>query len=192
MIKVIAFDFTGVVAPGPLMQWIKENLTPDDERYTLAQKSSHKWDMGEVTLDEAYILMSKITGVSPELIWESFFEKSIANNDVIELIKRLKPKYKIALFSNHLGELLRKLLAKHEIADLFDEIIISSEHRKKKPDPKFFQKFLKIINVRKSEIVFIDDTKVNVDASNSLGIKAILYVDSEQLVNELHNLGVKS
>src|SRR6266852_5936516 len=114
MINAIAFDFTGVVMPGPILEWAKRNLSPDDEKYLLMMESAHKWDMGKVTLDEAYQLMSRITGVAPEAIWQTFFESSLLNTDVVAIIKKLKRHYRIALFSNHIGELVRKLLLKHQ------------------------------------------------------------------------------
>ncbi len=191
MIKAIVFDYTGVISQGPIMEWIKKNLTPDDNRYLLIKESSYKWDMGEITLDEAYLRIEKATGVSSEKIWDTFFKNTTLENEVIEIIKKLKKNYKIILFSNHLAELLRKLLAKHQITDLFDKILISSEHKMKKPSGEFFKVLVSITETNKDEMVIIDDTSENVRASNKFGIKAITYKDSKTLISDLQKLSVK-
>jgi len=190
MIKAIAFDFKGVVMPGPIAEWAEKNLTHDDDKYKLLIESSRKWDVGEIPLEEAYQIMSQITGVASNKIWETFFENKPLNEEVIEIIKNLKKHYKIGLFSNHIGELVRKILYKHQITDLFDEILISSEHRKKKPDPKFFKILLIVMGVKKDDIIFIDDSSTNVQAAISLGIKAIFYKNPQQLIIDLNELGI--
>lgn len=190
MIRTIAFDYTGVISQGPIMNWIKENLTPDDKRYELIKQSSHKWDIGEIGLGEAYLKISEVTGVAVDRIWETFFENTKLESEILGIIKKLKKNYKIILFSNHMGELLRKLLTKHEITDLFDDIIISSEHKMKKPSVEFFNALVSIAGNNKEEVILIDDTKENIDASNQFGIKAILYTDSKKLIDDLCQLNI--
>lgn len=191
MIKAIVFDYTGVISHGPIGDWVRKNLTSEDKRYILFNESSHKWDMGEITLEEIYLRISSITGVKVELIWDKFFENTILKNDVINIIKRLKKKYKIVLFSNHAGELLRRLLIKHKITELFDEILISSEHKMKKPSPEFFNLLLNITKVKKDEMVFVDDNKLNVEATNKFGILCFIFQSSQKLIRDLKSLGVK-
>lgn len=191
MIKVIAFDYAEVVAEGPMSKWIRESLTQGDIRIEEYKKQAHKWDVGEMALDEAYKVLGKLTGNPPELVWEKFYEKSQPNWELIELIKKLKPRYKIFIFSNFIGEMLRKLLKHYKIEGLFDEIIVSSEHKMKKPDTKFFELLLKKSEVSKDEIIFTDDKINNVDASNTFGIKAFQFITAEQLIEDLKSAGVK-
>jgi len=191
MIKVIAFDYAEVVAEGPMSKWFRENIHPDDERLIAYREKVHKWDVGKTSLKEVYKSLGEISGIAPELIWERFYEKSLPNEEVLNLIKKLKKNYKIILFSNFIAELLRKLLDKYGITDLFDEIIISSEHGMKKPDPKFFELLIKRAGVKKTEIIFTDDHIKNVDGANEIGIKAFQFTNAEQLTKDLKTQGVK-
>jgi len=191
MIKVIAFDYAEVVAQGPLTTWLRKNLQPDDERIKAFEEHARDWDLGVIALSEVDKILSRLTGIVPEKIWEEFYEMSLPNLDTINLIKELKKKYKIVLFSNFVGELLRKLLNHYGITDLFDEIIISSEHKMLKPDPNFFELLVTKSGVKKTEIIFTDDRKENVDASNVFGIKAIQFENAEQLIKDLQTAGVK-
>jgi epoxide hydrolase-like predicted phosphatase len=192
MIKVIAFDYAGVVSPkGPIIQWMKKHLPENHEKVHLFKEHAHKWDKGEIGLNDYYQIASLITGVNADSIWETFFEETFLHSDVVELINKLKKNYKIFLFSNYCGELLWKLLKKHQVSNLFDEVIISSEHKLEKPDPKLFAILKNISGVNKNEIIFIDDQKENVDGSNNFGIKAIQFLSAEQLIKDLKTEGVK-
>src|SRR3989304_6626322 len=191
MIKVIAFDYTGVVAAyGPIKKWIDANIDKNDKRYLLYKNGAEKWDIGEMTLDEMYLVLSEITGVPAEKLWGEFFEKQILNAEVVETIKNLKKKYKVLLFSNHHGELLRKLLVKHNITHLFDNVIVSSEHRKKKPNTEFFDVLVEISGVSKNEILFIDDSKENIVGGQRFGIKSLLFTNPNDLITHLRKEGI--
>lgn len=190
MIKVIAFDYAGVIIPGPMTQWVKNNLQENDEKWKIYNESARKWDLGQMSLDEVYKILSDITGIPADQIWDNFYLKADLNKDVVEIIKRLKRNYKVFLFSNFISELIRKLLDNHNITDYFDEIIISSEYKMKKPDPKFFELLLRTTGVKKNEILFVDDRKDNIEAAREFGIKAINFVDAKKLVKDLRENGI--
>lgn len=191
MIKAIVFDFAGVVAPGVVLQWVKKNLSADDPRYKTFQKATDKWDIGGISVDEFYLLISQITNISAESIQKELYDKSTYHTEIISIIKQLKPKYKIILFSNNFAHNLYKFLDKHNLRSLFDEIIISSEHKLKKPDPKFYKLMLSLTKVNNDEAIFIDDTQTFVDVGNKLGIKSLLYRNPVQLKADLKTQGVE-
>jgi putative hydrolase of the HAD superfamily len=191
MIKVIAFDYSQVVAQGPITSWIQKNVPPDDNRHQLFKTHSKRWDAGDMTLTEIYQVLSELTGVAPEKLWEEFYVKSPLNKEVVALIKELKVNYKIILFSNFFAQLLRRLLKHHGITDLFDEIIISSEHKMIKPNSDFFELLVKKSGAKKEEIIFTDDLKENIDGANMFGIKAIQFKNCEQLIKDLQTAGIK-
>ncbi len=185
MIKTIVFDYTGVISAGPIMSWMRDKLTPDDPRYQLIKESSHLWDLGQIGLWETYHRIETATGVKSEQIWDVFFDKTQVDCEMITLIQQLKKKYQIVLFSNHLSELLRKLLHKHQLNELFDEIIISSEHKMKKPAVEFFNLLLSTCGHKPHELIFIDDTKDNVLAGQKMGIDSIQFTSLPELHREL-------
>ncbi len=190
MIKTIVFDFAGVIAPGIIMSWLKRNLTRDDPRYKKFHEASNKWDLGQVTIEEFYALLSDITDIPTGSIQKELYENSTYHIEVIDIVKRLKKNYKIILFSNNFAHNVYQLLDRHDIKGLFDEIIISSEHNMKKPDSRFYQMMLSIANAKKNEVIFIDDTQENVDAGTMLGIQSFLYKDHDQLIRDLTSQGI--
>ncbi|MBI3984594.1 MAG: HAD family phosphatase [Candidatus Levybacteria bacterium] len=185
MIKVIAFDYAGVVIPGPMTQWVRNNLHETDQMWKKYVENSNRWDKGELSLERVYEILSEITGIPKEQIWEKFYSKAELNEDVVEIIKKLKRNYKVFLFSNFVSELLRKLLESHKITDIFDEIIISSEYKMRKPDPRFYELLLKTAGVKAEEILFIDDRQENIEAAKVFGINTVLFKDVKTLKDNL-------
>ena len=190
MIKVIAFDYAGVVSPGPMTEWVKTYLDIRSRFFIHNRKSMSQWRVKKLFLDKSYAILSTIVRYPQGVIWGTLYDRAGLNQDVLEIIKGLKKNYKVVLFSNFLGDVLRKLLKKHDAEEFFDEIIISSEHKTKKPNPEFFDVLIRISGVKKDEILFIDDTKRNFEAAKEFGINAILYRDSETLKKELERLKI--
>jgi len=68
----------------------------------------------------------------------------------------------------------------YDIWDMFDGIVISSRIKKVKPDIEIYEHLLGEYNLDASETVFIDDTKENLVAANSIGIQTIHFVSAAQ------------
>ncbi|MEK7551501.1 MAG: HAD-IA family hydrolase [Patescibacteria group bacterium] len=191
MIKVIAFDYADVIAPSPVAKWLRENMTPNHKMYLYYQKHSKGWDIGESNRQKVYEVLYKVTGVPTHKIWEKFYKNYIADKQIVELIKKIKKDYKIILFSNFVGEILRELLEKDNIAKLFDEIIISSEHKMQKPNTDFFNILIEKSGVEKYEILFIDDRIINIEGAQRMGINAIQFKGVKDLIKEMQKFDVK-
>lgn len=190
MIKAIVFDYAGVITPGPMTSWIKENLKETDKKYKLYKTSGDKWDLGLVPKEKVLNILSEVTGVAPNEIWEKIYLKPKLNSELISFIKALRQSYKIYIFSNFISEFLKKLLEKDNILGLFDEVIVSSDYGMKKPDPTFFKLLVSKTGVLKNEILFTDDAIKNVRGANKYGIKSILYTDNKTLIKDFRNLGI--
>lgn len=193
MIKAIVFDYVGVISiTGPVRKWIEQNLKSTDKKVLVYKEGCRKWDIGEMDIQGLYETLSYVTGVPVDKIWDTFFDKSQINKEVVEVIKKLKRNYKIILFSNHESELLHKLLQRHSITDLFDQMIISSEHKMAKPDPRFYELLTKISKIEKNEMIFVDDSSENIEAAKKIGLKTIRFESAEKLKEDLQKFGITS
>jgi putative hydrolase of the HAD superfamily len=90
----------------------------------------------------------------------------------VELLRRLRPRYKTQLLSNA-DMMLREKLRAFEVHDLFDDVVISAEVRLAKPDAAIYSLALDRLGLRPEECVFIDDLLPNVDAARTLGMAGI-------------------
>ncbi len=116
--------------------------------------------------------------------------KKELNQEMIELIKTLRNNgYKIGMLSNNSTKVNEKI-KKDGIDKFFDVILISEDIGYMKPDPKAFELFLEKLDVKSEELVFIDDTDINLSTVESIGFTPILFKNIEDLKRDFIRLGV--
>jgi HAD superfamily hydrolase (TIGR01509 family) len=108
----------------------------------------------------------------------------------VEIIKSLRASYKLALLSNSPSALIREILAEHDLAQYFDEIIVSSEVGFIKPSADIFTLALQKLGVSADQALFIDDNERHIQAARSLGIQSIQFTSAQELTTALATIGV--
>lgn len=73
---------------------------------------------------------------------------------------------------------------------LLDGCVISSEEHLIKPDLRIYQRLVDKFELQPSDCLFVDDKQTNVDAAKACGMHALLFTGSDQLRNDLMQLGV--
>lgn len=71
-------------------------------------------------------------------------------------------------------------LRKRAYFELFNGVVISAEEKMIKPQPELFQLLLQRHNLKAADIVFIDDSRANIDAALALGMQAVHFSGTEQ------------
>jgi putative hydrolase of the HAD superfamily len=97
------------------------------------------------------------------------------DEDFIRCVKGLKERYIIALLSNDIAEWSAYLRERHGIGPYIDHAFVSSDLGLRKPDPRIYREALKMLKLKPSECVFIDDSPERVDAAAELGIASIFF-----------------
>jgi putative hydrolase of the HAD superfamily len=114
------------------------------------------------------------------------------NEEVCRLVPELKPRYRLVLLSN-----INEVHAVHyrrQFADTlahFDALILSHEVRLRKPSPAIYAHCEKIVGVRPSQCVFIDDLPANIEAARARGWHGIVYHMGLDLRREFRRLGIE-
>ena len=109
---------------------------------------------------------------------------------VYDIVTRLRGRYRLAVGSNT-DELhyARSLELQPSLED-FDDVLLSYELGRCKPDPQFFVLGLRKLGVQADECVFIDDRPDNVAAASSLGIAGLHFTSAARLEADLTELGL--
>jgi HAD superfamily hydrolase (TIGR01509 family) len=107
------------------------------------------------------------------------------NHPVADLIRRLRPHYQIGMLSNSEQHFLEHFLTRHQSSELFDVVYGSSQSRYAKPAREIFTEVADQLDVKLSEMLFVDDSTDNISAATSYGIRSILYENPKQLEQEL-------
>ena len=111
-----------------------------------------------------------------DLIADKWQESIKLDPDAVPVLNELKEDGKIlGLVSNfdHPPH-VRKYLSEYGLDCLFETIIISGEVGVKKPDPDIFKPALAATGLIPSEVVYVGDADVDIDAANAAGMIPLL------------------
>lgn len=104
------------------------------------------------------------------------------NNTVMDFVRKCKSRgYRLVIASNASKGSFEWRNGMFDLMGVFDGRIISSDIGMRKPSKKFFQYMVDILGYKPSEILFIDDSDVNIDSAKDLGIECIKYEDERSL-----------
>ena len=92
--------------------------------------------------------------------------------------------------SNWSGETFHIAKNMYPFLNLFEGIVVSGDERIKKPDHRLYQILIDRYSIQPSKSIFIDDTKINVEAAVDLGFQAIHFLSASQLKEELRKWGL--
>ena len=196
-IKAIIWDFGGVLLrtedPGPRQQLAQRlGTSPGDLEYLVfAGDSSLQAQLGKISLDQHWENIRLHYGFQPEEMQgfkTSFWEGDQLDYELVDIIRRLRGRYRTAMLSNA-WENLRSLMTNDwHISDAFDTIVISAEVGLMKPDPQIFRLVLEKVDAAPQKAVLIDDFKENIEAARRQGLKTIHFKNRAQALGELGQL----
>ncbi len=114
-------------------------------------------------------------------------ESNSLDKNILDILASLKkdgiPLY---LFTNTREEVIKELNKKNNFLKYFNEVIYNTEYLK--PDVKSFEKLINTIDSNPSDIIFVDDSPLNVSVAEEFGIITIPYIASEDLSIKLNNI----
>ncbi|GAB4565515.1 MAG: HAD family phosphatase [Anaerolineales bacterium] len=126
--------------------------------------------------------------------YDSHWEESLTgtHDETIEIVRKLKQAgWSLYLLSNFSVEKFELIRSKHDFFALFDDLVISGEHKTIKPDPAIFNITLQRIKRQAQECLFIDDSLPNIETARNLGFQTIHYHSPVQLRIDLKKLAIK-
>lgn len=188
MIKVIFFDFFDVFRTDGYNRWLKQH---GYERESAFLKASEEHDRGTYSDKEFFQAIANASGETAEQIEKELESGNELNEPLVEYVRSLKGKYKLALLSNSSSDYLRNEIAKYDLAQYFDEIVISSEVGLIKPEPAIFEHITQKLGVKPEECIFTDDNPNHTDAAAKLGLHSIVYTSVPELKKQVEAISSK-
>jgi len=100
--------------------------------------------------------------------------------------------YPLFALSNWSAETFPRIRNKPEFAFLnwFDQIIISGEAKVAKPNPEIYQILLKQIDYPPKNCLFVDDSQINVQIAQQVGLQAIQFTSPNQFRQVLQHYDI--
>ena len=193
-ITTIIFDFGNV-----FVKWdahaVYDRFFPDPQAVDsfLQEIRFHEWNAHQDAgrpFNEGIALLSEQYPHYADLIqaYDTYWEDSITDvyHGTVEIVRRLKrERWPIYLLSNFSAEKFPLMQKRYDFLDLFDDMIISGEHKLIKPDPAIFQLTLERIGRKASECLFVDDSLPNIEVARKMGFHTIHFQSPEQLERDL-------
>lgn len=203
MIKLIIFDFDGVIITGSNDGYIKSyhhalesvgvNLEPEEERRRIL---AH-WGKGHVPQLE-YLLHETPEKVDDAVkAWEEYFRNNFRQNlkfitGAKETIEQLSGKYKLAVISGAHKKMLLEMIEEGNI-NYFSDVISSYDFddlAKRKPAPYAINMLVEKYGLSKDEILSIGDDRTDVEMARSAGVTPIVVMTGNLRQEEAEELRV--
>lgn len=177
MIKVIAFDLVGVLVN-------EKDIDLGEQEDKLERK------FGSNLNDEDYLTFAeqtlKINNKEAIDITRNIIDKLYKVRDA-DIFTKLKNKYnniKIIIATNHLSY-VEEFINKYFDTTYLDDVIISANINKIKPNANFYNFILEKFNIKSKELLFLDDNVENIDGANKLNIRTIKVEKNMNLYEEV-------
>ena len=150
MIKVIAFDMVGVLAT-------EKDIDLSSEEDKLERLFGDNIDdTGYLASAREIISEDSVIMRMTEDIIEKLYE--VKDSKIFEKIKSKYNDVKIVIATNHIS-LVRNYINEHLNTSYLDDVIISAEVHKIKPNADFYQLLLDKYNINPDEMLFVDDSQ---------------------------------
>lgn len=178
MIKVIAFDFVGV-----LVSEKDVNLSETEDRLERL--------FGPNISDEDYLNIGckyeknkkKLIDITKDIINKLY---KINDLDLFKNIKKIDKNIKIVIATNHVSY-IREYFKDNFDNKYLDDIIISSEIHEIKPNKEFYRYILNKYDLNPEELLFLDDNESNILGAKAMGINTIKVDKNMDILKEIKN-----
>lgn len=197
MIKVLIFDFGGVLGPdsddwnhsfqkvllqtGLIFEEIQEVFGLHWPKLKVGQEATRNFwkDVAKISKDK----------ILPEALEKIYFSGMRVNRLILNLVKKYKNKgLKLVILSNEAKNWMDEKVKRFLLRKIFEKIYCSADLGIGKPNKEIFNYLLKDLKIKPNEAVFVDNQEPNIEVARSLGIKSILFKNFEQLEKDLSSL----
>ena len=192
-IKNIVFDLGRVLIKFEPKEYIEQNV-PEEKREDFYNGifGSTEWlmlDRGTLSYEDAKkIFKERVPGADKQidrLVDVDLFEILQPIEENVKLLPKLKEKYNLYILSNFHQPAFEHIFKKYDFFRLFDGHTVSCYYYLLKPEKEIYDTLIDKFNLIPEETVFIDDTKVNIDACEKEGIRGIHLPDYTELKQKL-------
>jgi epoxide hydrolase-like predicted phosphatase len=193
-IRAVIFDLGGVLVRTedrrPRAELARRlGMTYDEiSRLVFESDSARLATLGKITTREHWERIRLALGSSMDDfpgVRRDFWGGDKLDAGLVEYIRCLRPRFKTGLLSNAWDNLRQVITHTWEIADAFDDIVISAEVGMAKPDPQIYELAVQRLGVPASEAIFVDDFSHNIEAANRVGLHGIRFVTPQQVLQDL-------
>lgn len=199
--KVIIFDLGEVVLKSDYPYHNPEQIKEFSDHFktdfdSLSRGWNEAWPdfrIGKITENEfwrKFLESSNAKTIDIDYAKKFYRKNQKQIEEMLDLIKRLKENYKLAVLSTISKEWLDFKKEKFDLESYFDVIIGSGYVGIAKPDPEIYRLLISNLSVSPSSCIFIDDAGENIPPAKDMGITTVIFKGQKKLEEKLKELGV--
>ena len=151
------------------------------------------YEAGRITTAE-YVRLGKLNGrltCTDDEFTAAFADIFWRNDEVCELIPRLKPRYRLVLASNTNETHYRQYTEQFaDVLQYFDHLCPSHLVGHRKPHPEYYAHCQRYADADPGECLFVDDLPANIEAARRLGWQGVCYQAPGRLETQLRDAGI--
>jgi len=194
MIKLIIFDLSGVC------------FTNEEPIYLADLCKKYKYDYKEFdNFYQSLLVKAEKDEITGEQVWKEVLKRYPLPKTISQIVdemmqlkqphletlnfaKELKGKIKTVYLTNYNKLYWNAISKKFRMDEWFSEGFVSYHLKDRKPAIKCFEIILQKYNLKPEEIIFLDDSKPNLENAKKLGMNTILFTNINQLKRDIDNL----
>ena len=202
-VRTIFFDIGGVVVKAPMddflnygaeiyqceariLEHVAAQALPDLERGKI--NSEQFWESVTKGLSEGGHGKSVPTWRFKGF-WEGILSDNLAiDRDFVDLVRRLKAHVRTAALTNVIEE-HAKVLARQNVYEHFNPVVLSCKLGARKPDLEAYQKAAEMVKTPPDRCLLVDDCPKNIEGAKKAGYRVFHYTNIDDLKRELYSLG---
>jgi putative hydrolase of the HAD superfamily len=166
---------------------------PTIEKHFYFSACERQYSRGEISTQAFFQNLSKDLDLKLDFetfarIWNDIFW---ANDEVGEIVRSLKGRYRLGSISNTNDLHFRYWMESFPVLGLIDDFFPSHRVGARKPEAAIFQAALAGMKLAGPQTVFIDDMEENVRAAEAVGMHGITYRSPESLKDFLIELRIE-
>jgi putative hydrolase of the HAD superfamily len=187
-IKAVIFDCFGVLYTDSKRSLL--DIVPADKRQELHDLFTSN-NYGFFDRQEYLSRVADIVQISEHEVARYIAQEHHLNEPLVTLIQeQLKDNYRIGLLSNIGREWIHDFFSRHQLHEMFDEVVLSGEEGVSKPNPAIYELMASRLGLATGDCLMIDDIADNCEGAEIAGMQCIHYLSNDQLLDALYGCKV--
>lgn len=188
MIRGIIFDCFGVLYVDATHHFYEQYIGEYERLRPQLSELNRAYDVGLLTQAQLNQQVADLSGLALDFVDSHILGVHQRNQGLLDYAQSLRPTYEVGMLSNIGIDGMNSFFSSEEREQLFDAVVLSSDVRLIKPDPRIFELAAARLGLAPEECVMIDDVEANIVGAQEAGMQGIVYQSNEQAVRELKEI----
>jgi len=197
-VRVVLFDVGGVLVKLSgieiMLEWLGHTMTPEDLWHLwLCSDTVRRFETGRIDASAFAIGVTDefALPIPPERFLDSFADWPMElYPGTSAMLSRIPDSYRCALLSNSNALHWPRIVTDLNLGVLVDSHFVSHLTGRIKPDAEAFAHVVETLECRPEEVLFLDDNRLNVDAAQHFGMRAVRVLGPEEAHRALVEFGI--